>query len=75
MDGLIYRTQIAGHKVRCEYHVASDSASIESISINGAPYALKLSTNPYREGGALIPRSVLSSCPQGESIKLKVTLA
>jgi CRISPR-associated protein Csx3 len=59
LDGLCIRTDLYGAPVRVRYRVGTRGYGVQSLRWNGAALPFARESNPYREGGALVPADAL----------------
>jgi CRISPR-associated protein Csx3 len=55
LDGLTARVEVAGRSIEVRYRVGRRGHGPQSLLCNGAPLSFTRESNPYREGGAVVP--------------------
>jgi cellobiose phosphorylase len=75
LDGLEYDTEVLGRKVSLKFTVKGDDARLSAVIWNGKNIEFTRGENPYRVGGAQIPRDLILAVAKGESIKIDVELS
>jgi cellobiose phosphorylase len=69
LNGLVYETDLLGARVALQFHIEEGSHSPRRVVVNGTDLGeLAHSENPYRQGGALIPRARLEELMQQDGM-------
>jgi cellobiose phosphorylase len=73
LDGIVLTWELGGQTVEVEYQVKSACSGLQSVQCAGAVLAATRESNPYREGGLVVEKSILKSALASHS-RIIVTL-
>jgi len=75
LDGLRARVDIAGRRVEVRYRVGGRGYGPQVLTCNGAPLPFTRESNPYREGGAVVPMEAFGKALRDGDNELVIELA
>lgn len=74
LNGLQYRTVMAGKDLNVTYEVQGEGATACMVQLNGRILDVVPGRNPYRKGGVVVPKALLEQLAEGQVHDLLIRL-